>query len=71
VILRGIIFTAATGLEANAITLEKARVRRRLLPDEAARAMVQRVRGGDFCVDGRFRANWPATLNGISWPAAA
>jgi len=55
----GVIFSAATGLEDNAIARVQARrrllrafVRRGVLPDDDARAMAQRQHGGGFSVDG-------------------
>ena len=60
----GVIFTAATGLDANAIAWVQAQMRRRLLrvfvrrgllPDDAARAMAQSQHGGGFSVDGSVR----------------
>jgi len=60
----GVIFTAATGLEANAIAQVQAQVRRRLLrlfarrgllPRADAQAMAQWQHGGGFSVDGSVR----------------
>jgi hypothetical protein len=60
----GIIFTAATGLDANAIAQVQAQVRRRLLrvfvrrgllPGDDAQAMEQWEHGGGFSVDGSAR----------------
>jgi hypothetical protein len=60
----GIIFTAATGVDANAIAQVQAQVRRRLLrvfvrrgllPRDDARAMGQWAHGGGFSVDGSVR----------------
>jgi hypothetical protein len=60
----GIIFTAATGLDANAIAQVQAQVRRRLLrvfvrrgllPGDDAQAMEQWEHGGGFSVDGSVR----------------
>ena len=60
----GIIFTAATGVDANAIADVQAGVRRRLLrvfvrrgllPRDDARAMGQWQHGGGFSVDGSVR----------------
>ena len=60
----GIMFTAATGLEANAIAEVQAQVRRRLLrgfvrrgllPRDDAQAMAQWQHGGGFSVDGSVR----------------
>jgi hypothetical protein len=60
----GIIFTAATGVDANAIAQVQACVRRRLLrvfvrrgllPGDCAQAMGQWEHGGGFSVDGSVR----------------
>jgi hypothetical protein len=60
----GFIFSAATGVDANAITQVQECVRRRLLrtfvrcgllPDDDARAMAQWEQGGGFSVDGSVR----------------
>jgi hypothetical protein len=60
----GVVFHAATGLEANAIAQVQAQVRRRLLrvfvrrgllPRDDARAMGQWQHGGGFSVDGSVR----------------
>ena len=60
----GIMFTAATGLDANAIVWVQAQVRRRLLrvfvrrgllPRDDAGAMAQWAHGGGFSVDGSVR----------------
>ena len=60
----GVIFHAATGLDANAIAavqeqvrrcLLRSFVRRRLLPGDGARAMAQWAHGGGFSVDGSVR----------------
>jgi len=57
-------FTAATGVDANAIVQMQAQVRRRrlrvfvrrgLLPGDDARAMGQWAHGGGFSVDGSVR----------------
>jgi len=60
----GIIFTAATGVDANAIAQVQVQVRRRLLrvfvrrgllPGDDARAMGQWTHGGGFSVDSSVR----------------
>ena len=60
----GVVFRAATGLDANAIAEVQAQVRRRLLrvfvrrgllPGDDARAMAQWEHGGGFSVDGSVR----------------
>jgi hypothetical protein len=60
----GVVFHAATGIDANAIAAVQERVRRRLLrvfvrrgllPGDDARAMGQWERGGGFSVDGSVR----------------
>jgi len=60
----GVVFRAATGLDANAITQLQAQVRRRmlpvfvrrrLLPCDDAQAMAQWAPGGGFSVDGSVR----------------
>ena len=60
----GVVFHAATGLEANAIAQVQAPVRRRLLrvfvrrgllPDDDAQAMGQWQHGGGFSVDASVR----------------
>jgi hypothetical protein len=47
----GVIFSAATGLDANAIATVQAGVRRGLLPRDDAQAMAQWEHGGGLFVD--------------------
>jgi hypothetical protein len=47
----GVIFSAATGLDANDIATVQAGVRRGLLPRDDAQAMAQWEHGGGFSVD--------------------
>lgn len=64
----GVIFHAATGLDANAIAEVQERARRRLLrtfvrrgllPGDGARKMAQWEHGGGFSVDAVYGRCWP------------